>query len=798
MRNVSELFKNIQNELIRPQMRLFFEVGSDLASVAYIGGSSDTPALDFDDSVAPIVLPKVCTNENFYAIVGDNVGVDNPNRICAPDDVSETPNVSVPMGVTREVLSEIDSVVIGSNVNYYENFIGIPPTGATICFVGGVVPDKIVVERYDGGTDTWEVEQTILNPDGEHLIEFIPADDEYIGSFRRFRISHEFITTRYQVSWVKTHYVESAHGNSAPVVFENNLISSVNIDMETDLTSQTLPSCEMTVECLDVDEIYTPESDYWKTIFTDGVPCYFKCGYETDSNDVEYVPLFYGKLTQAPDYDAGKLTFRVKVDLNDVWRSDFESIPHSGMNTGDGVVSDTFSNLISDLQLFDSYNVFHGASDEADSLCNYYGEMDADHARQLVANALGCFIVPGINVVDLHNTNDIQYKTYEDYLTRYEQVQNTLESQPKVGKIDISRYEYTLSADYQDIQTAQQVECLANDYVDCDYIVPFYAIGKFTVTNYNKTNSQATVTVDGAVGTGITEFIDDNGYALVTLRFHSNKLTKIRPTVRFYQVETAQYHEIEYAEGETGEVYENNNELITNGYVADKAKRVARIMSDMPNKYEVDVIQNYQYELGDVIRLETQKGVYKTCAITGLKYSFPGSNGHVTCRMIFSMLNCTSAVFNPKGVVFYNSGYLGEEVTTILTTDKNCIVVGIMRNVVGGSQSPLYVGQHLLYILGAVTVHRTFGAYDFDTNVTHYFTDLNGHEWGYFMIVCNPDEPITTTVPIVELPEYDDTETGGVDAFALTNLIRTIYSEQDMTAPVDYTCTTHEVTPPTP
>ena len=776
MRTVSELFKDIQNELIRPQMRLFFEVGSNLANVAYIGGLN--PTLDFDDTVAPIVFPKVCTNENFYAIVGDDVsvdvGVDNPNRICAPDDPTETPNVSVPFGITQ-VTPANTGVVIGNTTEYYENFIGIPPEGATIFFLGGHIPDTIIVEKYDG--DNWVVEQTILNPDYERLIEYIPAEGTDMGSFRRFRVSNERASGRFQVSWVKNHYTESYYENSAPVVFENNLISSVNIDMETDLTSQTLPSYEMTVECLDVDEIYTPESDYWKTIFTDGVPCYFKCGYETDSNDVEYVPLFFGKLTQAPDYDAGKLTFRAKVDLNDVWRSDFKSIPHSGMNTGDGVVSDTFSNLISDLQLFDSYDVFHGASDEADSLCNYYGEMDADHARQLVANALGCFIVPGINVVDLHNTNDIQYKSYEDYLTRYEQVQNTLESQPRVGKIDISRYEYTLSADYQDIQTAQQVECLANDYVDCDYIVPFYAIGKFTVTNYNKTNSQATVTVDGAVGTGIAELIDDNGYALVTLRFHSNKLTKIRPTVRFYQVETAQYHEIEYAEGETGEVYENSNELITNGYVANKAKRVARIMSDMPNKYEVDVIQNYQYELGDVIRLETQKGVYKTCAITGLQYSFPGSSGRVSCRKIFSLLDSPEAVPDAKGLTINvaKEGYTWN--LTVLSTSESGVVVGKLK--------PTDMMGFFLYVLGAESCDV-----DGDTDYPHGdLEDLNGHHWSINAFHFFYDDlTITTTAPIIDLPDFEGGLTISYEAFGAIEMVKALYASQGMTAPVDYSC----------
>ena len=85
MRIVSDRFKDIQNELIRPQAELYFEVGSDVLNAlnaAEIYGVS----LDLDDTVAPIVPPNACINEKYYAIVGDSKGVDDPNRICAPDD----------------------------------------------------------------------------------------------------------------------------------------------------------------------------------------------------------------------------------------------------------------------------------------------------------------------------------------------------------------------------------------------------------------------------------------------------------------------------------------------------------------------------------------------------------------------------------------------------------------------------------------------------------------------------------------------------------------------------------------
>ena len=805
MRIVSDRFKDIQNELIRPQAELYFEVGSDVLNAlnaAEIYGVS----LDLDDTVAPIVPPNACINEKYYAIVGDSKGVDDPNRICAPDDPTVLPDIAVPYGVTPYTAANTEAL-IGNGTNFYQNFIGFP-VPATLSFKGGLIPEQIRVEIYDFDLETWSTEKTIVNTEMSEEIVFEPDDYETAGKYRRFYALNSEESGRYQFNFLRIDYGSGYGGvdGHPPVVYKNNYISSINIDTETDLTSQTLPSYEMKVEVLDVDEIYTPNSDYWTNQFEEGSICYFKLGFDIDGF-IEYIPFFLGKLTKAPTYEHGKITFDVAINLRGGGTSqdDFNStdriysLPYlSTGNTGDGVVSDTFFNIIELARAFNTYDVFHGQTDIDESLCNCFAELECDNTRQLIANALGCYITCGFNTIDLHNTNDIQYREFQDYLTRYEQIQNTLESKQKVGKIDITRNWNTLSSDYADIQATEQVRIEANETNWCEFKVPFYAIGKISVVNYNKTNSQAAVSIDFVSGSELDEYTSSDGYIRITLWFKSNKVTNIRPVVRFFRVDNEQLHEITEIEDATGETYENSNELITYPHVAGKAKRVALLVSEMPNKYEVDVMQNFLYELGDIIRLETQKDIFKTCVITGLNFTLPGSSGHVSCRKIFSMLDCTSAVFNPKGVVFNSSGTLGAETTTVLTTDENCIVAGIMRNVVGGSQFPFYIGQNLLYILGAVTVHRTFGAYDFDTNVTHYFTDLNGHEWGYFMIECDPDEPITTTVPIVELPEYDETETGDVDAFALTNLIRTIYSEQGMTAPVDYTCTTHEVIPPTP
>ena len=775
MKNVSNQFKDTMNEVIRPATQLHFEIETDVLHIAH-GGSYDATDIGFDTNVAPVVVaPDNCMNTNYYVVVGDHVGVGDPNRICAPDDVSETPNVSIPIGITGNTPANTE-ILIGDADTFYNNFSPFV-YGGLLRFVGGHLPTSFRVERYDFDTEAW-IEEYSTSGEASDIWEFDSLDPANAGDFRRFYISAPD-GGRFQISYAqyKTAY--------APVVFENSYISSVNISEETDLTSQALPSYDMTVECLDPDEIYTPDTDYWKYQFVEGSECFFKLGYEINGAN-EYIPMFYGRLTQAPTYGQGKITFNIATDLERAWEVQFLSVPNKLLNTGDIVDSILFKDLLDmETSLFDSYDVFHGADDERGSECNFYGDIPGNEARQLIANALGCYITAGVGTVDLHNANDIQYKDFSDYVTRYEQVQATLESQPKVRKIVVTRNENLLSSNSVQRTIAERFYVHADEYVEVAYNIPFYAVGKFVVNNYQKTAPAAAVAATYNYTGG--EEIKPDGTVDVMLQFWADRNTYLQPIITFYGVDNNKYDENEYIENSTeGETYENNNDLITNGYTANKAKRVAHLINDIPNVYEVDVVQDYRYELGDVIRLETQKNIFKTCVVTGLNFTLPGSNGHITCRKIFSMLDSADVVQDAEGLTISTTDTDDSEINfTIAEANESGVIVGY---------TPAEAGfwADRLYILGSKRIEGDIGGVPVEEEFSGYLTDLNGHEWYFYTHNIKQGADIDTTAPVVELPSYDYTTGATVEAWGVICLLKHLYESQGMTAPVDYDC---EVTP---
>ena len=770
MKNVSNQFKDTMNEVIRPATQLHFEIKTDVLHIAH-GGSYDATDIGFDDTVAPVIVaPDNCMNTNYYAVVGDHVGVGDPNRICAPDDVSETPNVSIPIGITANTPANTE-ILIGDADTYYNNFSPFV-YGGLLCFVGGHLPTSFRVERYDFDTETW-IEEYSSSGEASDVWEFDSLDPANAGNFRRFYISAPD-SGRFQISYAqyKTGY--------APVIFENSYISSVNISEETDLTSQALPSYDMTVECLDPDEIYTPDSDYWGKQFAEGSECFFKLGYEINGAK-EYIPMFYGRLTQAPTYGQGKITFNIATDLERVWEVQFLSVPNKLLNTGDIVDSILFKDLLDAEELFDSYDVFHGADDERGSECNFYGDIPGNEARQLIANALGCFITANMNAIDLHNANDIQYKDFSDYVTRYEQVQATLESQPKVRKIVVTRNENLLSANSVQRTIAERFYVHADEYVEVAYNIPFYAVGKFVVNDYQKSVPAAVVTATYNYTGG--EEVKPDGTVDVMLEFWADRNTYLQPIITFYGVDNNKYEEYEYIENSTdGETYENNNDLITNGYTTGKVKRVAHLINDIPNVYEVDVVQDYRYELGDVIRLETQRNIFKTCVVTGLSFTLPGSNGHITCRKIFSMLDCPDVVQDADGLTISTTALDDSDLElTIAEASASGVVVGCYLNESSAADR--------IFILGATRIDVEQGGTPTQIEYNAYLTDLNGHDWYFCSQRCKQGATIDTTAPIFTIPEYDNTSGATLAVWEIVNLIKHLYESQGMTAPVDYTCT---------
>lgn len=770
MRYISENFKTVQDELIRPQMKLYFEIDTETFNVVGAHGT----ALAFDTNVAPIVKPNNCENGHYYAVVGDNTPVDDPNRICAPYSAYTMPDkISVPYGITPYTAANTEAV-IGNDSNAYASNFQPFYAPATLCFKGGLIPDVIRVEIFDYDTQTWSTETTINNPELKEEVLFTPSSYDNAGKFRRFYVKNTTTAGRFQLNWIKLNKGAVQTPPVSPIVFENEHISSIIIDEETDLTSQTLPQYEMTVEVLDVDEIYTPDSDYWKNQFAEGKDCFLKIGYDTGEG-VEYIPFFNGKLTKTPTYSMGKITFSVAVVwriFTNTWNLPMESLPDSELRTGDEVDSRTFADYIELSGIFDSFDVFPNAEDEDNSKCNYYGEVDSGEVRQLVANALGCYITAGINTVDLHNANYIQYGSPIDYLTRYEQIQNTLEVQNKVAQINIARYENTLSEEYADKMTASTVEIPAEDSVEITFKTKFYSIGKCT---------EGATHIPGLVVDGISyESIGTDGLVEVVVRFSNETSSPMTHYLwaRLYKTINERFEEIETLTGNaSGEAYIIDNMLITNGYTAKKANRVAKLVSDISDQYEVDLVQNFEYEVGDIVMLETRKGVFKKCVITGLQYKFPGSTGHATLRRIFDIQETPELYKHPLGL-------------TVSFSDSSLEVIGFnskLDGCIAAHYTDEAMGGEIVILYGATSCEFTEHGSTEDIPPNVIVTDDNGHEWKMYYLFGHTGDTPTSAATIIELPAHtEESPVNDEVGYGALALIMRIYEEQGMTPPVTW------------
>ena len=788
MKYVSEQFKEKQDEIIRPALKLFFEVGSNVRTViAALEGEAYAGDMGFDDDVAPVVEPDVCTNEHYYAVLGDNSPVDDPNRICSPDiseGMYDMPTISVPFGITTFTPANIETLIGSDTEEYWHNFSGFT-TRSTLCFKGHI-PSQIRVQRgeYDFETDTinWVDEQIIDNSELNEEVVYNPlggAEHEFDN--RRFWVKNSSNAGRFQLNWIRLDLSTLHDSERLPIVFENELISSVTVDERTDLTSQSLPSYEITVECLDVNEEYTPESDYWNKQFSSGSTFYFRAGFETEGG-IEYIPMMIGELTTKPTYGNGKITFKASIEFRWFFGETHLGIdPGSSAATGTEIESLYFKNIIEEnsyggYALFDNYDIFADETDESNSICNYYGIVK--EPRQLIANALGGYITSNVYTFDLHRTVDIQYKPCGDYLTRYEQISSTLESQPKVTKISVTRNKNTVSADKTTVDTPTAITLHANTAETLYFTVPYEALSKFVVTDYRKSVSTASITAECSQ----PEKQPDGTYE-VTIYFTSNKNTNIRPKVDFYKIDNAKFEETDNFNSGflEGEVYTNDNDLVTNIYTANKVKNVARMMNDMTDQYEVDLMQDFRYELGDIIRLETEKNIYKTCVITGMSYKFPGSAGHLTCRKIFSLYDSSYSVIDAEGLNVKCKDNDTEVFSLdVLETSENACAIGYWST----------SGHLYLLVLGTDKVSVTEGGTTTEYEPNAILTDLNNHDWNfsYFDIPVSGSGSVVTTAPTIELPDYDSDSGVSEGAYLAIEMLKEIYSEQNMTAPVDYTC----------
>ena len=780
MRYVSENFKAVMNEVIRPPLQLHFEVDTEVFnSVGVFPIFGHDEDLDFDTDVAPIVKPENCLNEKYYAVLGDGKPVDEPNRMCAGGFYPET---SVPYGVTPYTAANTEAL-IGSSEEDMSNFeLFDAPT--TLSFKGGLIPDVIRVEGYDNDTETWETVTTLYNSELSEEIEYIPEDLEYYRLYR-FYVKNTTTAGRFQFNWIMTKYGMANNPPTSPIAFDNNYVASINIDTETDLSSQTLPSYEMTIECLDVDEVYTPDSAYWKNQFKVGTKCFLKIGYEIGEG-IEYLPFFTGRLSSVPSYSMGKITFNVSLDM-EVWSSEYSSESYdlgdgkitlfslfdSSAQTGSITKSHAFGDFLDDF--FDEHNIFVDADDESNSIFNYYGDIKTSDFRQLTANALGGYIKFDFDKCSLNKTTEIQYQSPIGYVKRNDQVQNTLETQNKISRATVSRTEHTVSSDNVTVSATSSIVMVAHTYVYATFVIPFFAVGRTVITNGDVSNHHTFVT-------GISsEEIRPDGKVEITLVFTTTQASTgtrtFTPSVTFYRVNDENYQEYKIVNVDSGEEYSNDNSLITNEYTSNKAVAVASFINDISEQYEVDVVQNFCYEIGDIIRLETRKGVYKTCVITGLNFVIPGSSGHITCRRIFSVEDTPEAVLHEIDVRIV----FGSEVIKVNhnhTEEDNAFVLGYCTD--------MSTGKQYLYVLGAHDVNYDEESAD-ACKIT--ITDKNAHDWVLYVVMrlYSPTPPYYD-VPYITLPNYDYTQINSGIAYGAIELIKAAYAEQGMNAPVDYDC----------
>ena len=260
MKYVSEKFKQAQDEIIRPPYKnIRFFIGTDNGYPHNAVGGSLNP-LNFDTSVAPVVAPKFCSYANLsYAVLGDGQQVDNQWRICAPDNsggsFSEPNGIIVPYGVT-EYANANEEVIIGNSTPAL-NFTNIM-SRTYIQFTGGHTPTKLVVEWYDTKTSTWKTSGTYTGTGDSWWFRYNNPNPNLLT---RFKVSAP-TAGRFQLSNVKEQW--SIENGLPTLILDTNKISKIAIDEDTDLTSQTLPDYEYSVECRDINNEYTPDSDNWK------------------------------------------------------------------------------------------------------------------------------------------------------------------------------------------------------------------------------------------------------------------------------------------------------------------------------------------------------------------------------------------------------------------------------------------------------------------------------------------------------------------------------------------------------
>ena len=198
----------------------------------------------------------------------------------------------------------------------------------------------------------------------------------------------------------------------------------------------------------------------------------------------------------------------------------------------------------------------------------------------------------------------------------------------------------------------------------------------------------------------------------------------------------------------------------------------------MKTFFNVEDLGDLRYEVGDIIRLETEKNTYVTCVITNVRFNLPGSNGHITCRKVFAFEDSDKAILDPVGL---SVSFGLTEITVTKQSERACFV-GLMHT----------AADTYIYVMGVEEYDKDLSGTVTSETYNGKLTDFNGHEWKFDCYSVPSGTPVTTGAIAIDLPEYDVSTGVTPNAFGAISLLKAVYSEQGMTAPVDWSCTWEE------
>ena len=93
-----------------------------------------------------------------------------------------------------------------------------------------------------------------------------------------------------------------------------------------------------------------------------------------------------------------------------------------------------------------------------------------------------------------------------------------------------------------------------------------------------------------------------------------------------------------------------------------------------------------------------------------------------------------------------------------------------------------------IYVMGVEEFDMTVSGTTTQETYNGELTDLNNHSWKFAFFSVPSGTQIITGARIVDLPQYEVSSGISEGAFGAISLLKEIYKEQGMNAPVDYTC----------